>query len=205
MIITPCTEAEVSNLLLQMKKEGQIDDIPRKFLKACAHYISQILADFFNACIEQGTFPKIFKLSKITPVFKKGAKNLIKNYRPISILTNITKLFESIIFNRLQAFFKNENLLSENQYGFRKDRSTELAVFGLIFKTLPAIEHKKYAIVVFLDYSSCFDTIDRERLNEKLDRYGIRGRNLNLIKSYFESREQYVKYGESKSSNSEQS
>ena len=89
-----------------MKKEGQIDDIPRKFLKACAPYISQILADFFNACIEQGTFPKIFKLSKITPVFKKGAKNLIKNYQPISILTNITKLFESIIFNRLQAFLK---------------------------------------------------------------------------------------------------
>ena len=91
-------------------------------------------------------------------------------------------------------------MLSENQYGFRKNRSTELAIFSLIDRILPAIENKIYAVCVFLDYSTCFDTLSRDILISKLYRYGVRGLPLDLIKSYFADRKQYVNYKDAKSS-----
>ena len=131
------------------------------------------------------------------PLFfhKKGPSNTITNYRPISIMSYISKLFESVIHSRLHSFFNAQNLLSERQYGFRKVRSTELSIFNLLSKILPAIEHKKYAICLFLDFASCFDTIDRAILCSKFDCYGVRNENLNLIKSYLYNRQQYVYYG----------
>ena len=101
-----------------------------------------------------------------------------------------------MIFSRLKQFFVVQNLLSEKQYGFRKGKSTELAILDLISKILPAIECKKYAICVFLDYSSCFDTIDRNILMQKLYKYGVRGVNYNMIESYFSNRKQYVQFND---------
>ena len=100
----------------------------------------------------------------------------------------------------MSNFFVSQGLLSENQYGFRKNRSTELAIFSLIDRILPAIENKIYAVCVFLDYSACFDTLSRDILISKLYRYGVRGLPLNLIKSYFADRKQYVNYKDAKSS-----
>ena len=154
--------------------------------------------------MDQGIFPDIFKSAKITPVFKKGVRNMIKNYRPISILCNIAKIFEAVICSRLKEFFMSQNLLSEKQFGFRTNKSTEMAVHDLIFKLLPAFENKKYAICVFLDYSACFDTISREILLDKMKRYGVRGTELELIKSYLKGRQQYVNYSNTNSTHHQQ-
>ena len=81
---------------------------------------------------------------------------------------SICKIFESILYTRLKDFFDRECLLSDRQYGYRAGKSTELAIFDLIFQTLPAIETQNYAVCLFLDYSACFDTIDRNILIEKL-------------------------------------
>jgi len=91
--------------------------------------------------------------------------------------------------------------LSQNQFGFRKGRNTELAAMKLINRVMPALTNKLYAVVVFLDFSACFDTIDRDILFEKLHRYGIRGVGLDFIKSYFENRSQYVHVNGNKSNN----
>ena len=99
----------------------------------------------------------------------------------------------------MKQFFNDENLLSEKQYGFRAGKNTELAVIDLFHKVLPAIEQKKFAICVFLDYSSCFDTIDRNILMSKLYKYGIRGLNYDIINSYFSDRHQYVEFQNCKS------
>ena len=190
---------DISKLILNMKKEGSILDISRRFLRICNSLVSKNISFLLNLCMEQGVFPDAYKLAKITPVFKKGASDLISNYRPISILSNFSKIFESVIFTRIQNFFIAENLLSNRQFGFRKDRSTELAIFDLLFKILPAFEMKKFAICVFLDYSACFDTICRDILICKLRKYGVRGMSLQLVKSYFSNRQQYVTYQEAKS------
>ena len=195
----PCTAEEILFFISQMKKEGSIKDISRQFLQLAAPHVSSIMAASYNLCLGRGLFPDLLKISKITPVHKKGSKSLIENYRPISILSNLSKIFESIICSRLQNYFSTENLLSERQYGFRAGKNTELAVFNLLFKVLPAIESKKFALCLFLDYSACFDTIDRNLLIQKLQRYGLSDRSISLIKSYFDDRHQYVKYRETNS------
>ena len=187
-----CTENEVYLLLCKMKKEGSFEDIPRKFLRLCIDYIINPLTSLINVCISEGVFPDILKEAKITPIFKKGDRKFIHNYRPISVLKNISKIFESVMYSRLEHFFTEQNLLSEKQFGFRKNKSTEMAVLDLIYKLLPAIENKKFAVCVFLDYSACFDTISRDILIKKLETYGITGTELALFKSYFANRRQYV-------------
>ena len=191
-----CTTSEIEKEISMMKKQGGLHDIPARFLKLCNNFIADPLSRLFNQCIEKGVFPDILKTAQITPVHKKGPKNEIQNYRPISVLMNIGKIFESIIQKRLLNYFENKGLLSANQFGFRKARSTELAVFTLIDRILPAFENKSLAICIFLDYSACFDTISREILLSKLDKYGIRGSQFQLIKSYFSNRRQCVKFGE---------
>ena len=200
MVMYPITTNEVNEAIKMMRKEGQISDISRKFIKMLKFFITQQLSILFNLCIAQGIFPEAFKTSKITPVHKKGPKNQTTNYRPIAILCNFGKIFECILFKRLQSFFTNQGLLSEKQYGFRKNKSTELAILDLISKLLPAFQENKYAICCFLDYTACFDTIDRNRVLTKFDRYGVRGPSLEILKSYFQNRSQIVCYGEAQSS-----
>ena len=196
MVLHYVTENEVKQKISLLKKEGSISDISRRFLRLCVNYVSKYICFLFNFCIDEATFPDKFKIAKISPIFKKGPQNLIINYRPIASLCNINKLFESILHARLTNYFASFELLAENQFGFRKDRNTELAIFELLNKLLPAIEAKKYAVCVFLDYSACFDTLSRDVLYDKLDKYGIRGNTLNLFKSYFSDRLQYVNYEE---------
>ena len=97
-----------------------------------------------------------------------------------------------LITNRVKSVFDQYELLSPNQYGFRKNKNTELAGITLVNRLLPALENKSYAICVFLDFTACFDTLDRNILFSKLYKYGIRGVALDLIKSYFSDRNQAV-------------
>ena len=156
----------------------------KRFLMLSLHYVAPLLAELFNECLSAVIFPTSLKTSRITPTYKKGPKNDISNYKLVSILVNIAKIFESLIFDRLSKFFINKNILFENQYGFRKGKNTELAALCLINGLLPSISLKKYAICVFLDYSACFDTLCRELLLRKLDRYGVRGVPLKFLASY---------------------
>ena len=94
----------------------------------------------------------------------------------------------------MSSYFYDNNLLSENQYGFRREKNTELACLSLIDRVLPAFVDQGYAICVFLDFSACFDTVDRTMALEKMHSYGVRGAPLELIKSYFTGRCQRVKY-----------
>ena len=149
--------------------------------------------------MREGVYPDCFKTAKITPVFKKGSSNMISNYRPVAVLPNLSKIFESIIYDRLNDFLFKHNLLTKNQFGYRKHRNTEMAIFTLIDRVLPAFQDKKYAICVFMDFSACFDTINRSLLLDKLNRYGIRGIVFDLMKSYLTDRKQFVYFDGSSS------
>ena len=113
----------------------------------------------------------------------------------MSVIFNLSKIFESLIRSRLNYFFKSQNLLQNNQFGFRSGRSTEHAALNLIDRVSPALSQNAYGICVLLDFSSCFDTVSHNLLFNKLQRYGVRGEPLNFIKSYFSERMQYVAYG----------
>ena len=204
MVMREATVSEVSVIVSNLRKNGGLDDISRRFLYLCGNYVPVYLCKLFNLCINQSVFPDVFKVAKITPIHKKGPRNLVSNFRPISVLTNFSKIFESLLYNRLQSFFQANEILSRNQFGYRKNLSTELAVFDLLFKVLPAIADKKYCLCIFLDYSACFDTLSREILFKKLYRYGVRGLSLNLFRSYFDNRKQSVAFNCSSSTESEQ-
>ena len=205
MVFDFITDLEVSKEISNLRKQGEKCDILAKFLKISKNHVSQILCKLFNICLLQGIFPDNLKHAKITPVFKRGCPFNIPNYRPISIVSNISKIFESLIYKRLSKYFASQGLLSEHQFGFRKERNTEMAIFTLVDRVIPAIELKHYAICVFLDFSACFDTLCRDTLITKLYRYGVRGPPLDLIKSYFKNRIQSVNFGEATSSSALQS
>ena len=145
-----------------------MEDISRKFLLACRELLAPHLSELFNLCIATATFPDILKIAKVVPIYKKGSLREVKNYRPVSTLSNISKIFETLLFKRLDSFIKSKSLLSENQFGFRKGKNTEMAALTLLNRLVGAMKDKKFAVCIFLDFSSCFDTVDRELLLNKL-------------------------------------
>ena len=196
MQIFICTPEEIVRTISEMKKSCGLHDIPTNFLKLARNHISGTLAALFNVCISHGKFPDSFKIARVIPIHKKQDRCDVKNYRPISTLPNLSKIFETLLHRRLKSFLKSSKILHPNQFGFREGKSTELAVMNLVDRALPAIENKGFAICIFLDFTSCFDTISREILYKKLYIYGIRGLALELVKSYFSGRKQQVCVGE---------
>ena len=133
---------------------------------------------------------------------KKGDSCCFNNYRPISLLPTISKIFERVMFSQLYSYFNINNLLSEQQYSFRSQHSTELACVKLadyIIKEMDNIKEIKIPTAIFLDLSKAFDTLNFDILLNKLKYYGVRGTSLALIKSYLTNRYQYVQFENSDS------
>ena len=134
----------------------------------------------------------MLKIGKITPIYKKGNKEYLENNRPISTLPIFGKIFEKIIYKRLYNFFTSQNILSEQQFGFRKGHSTSHALNYSIDKIKEAHKSKKHVIGVFIDLSKAFDTIDHKIMLQKLYNCGIRGIAYDLLSSYLTNRTQYT-------------
>ena len=126
--------------------------------------------------------------------FKKGDVNSLNNYRPISLLPAISKIFERIIYDQLYAYFDNNNILSEEQYGFRTKHSTELAAVKLVDYIKNEIDAKYTPVNIYIDLSKAFDTLNFDIILHKLHYYGVTGVSFELIRSYLTNRKQYVKF-----------
>lgn len=140
-----------------------------------------------------GDFPHELKLAKVIPVFKGGGATDIHNYRPISLLPIFSKLYERMINDRLTSFFRKYDIITKEQYGFQKHKSTEQALLHIKDKIVENIENKQLTLGLFLDFKKAvFDTVQHDILLKKLEKYGIRGIALKLIETYLENRQQYV-------------
>ena len=153
--------------------------------------ISGSLAIIINQSLDTGVFPNKLKLAKVVPIFKKDDDTKFSNYRPISILPTISKVFERIIFEQLYNYLNSLNLFYHGQYGFRENHSTELAALELIDRIIQYLDKGETPISVFLDLSKAFDTLDHSILLSKLEYYGIRNNALKLFKNYLSNRKQY--------------
>ena len=170
------------------------DDINPNVFKRSIHIILKPLKYLMQLSFKTGEFPKMLKIAKVIPIHKSGDKTDIKNKRPISILSVISKIFERAMYSRLSDYFERYNLLTPHQHGFRKNFSTESATLSFTNYITKALNNNEYAIGVFLDFSKAFDCIEHEILINKLENMGVRGIFLNLIADYLAGREQRVFY-----------
>ena len=186
---------EIINLInkLDTKKASGHDEFSAKFLKLCKPYISEQLSEIFNHSITNGVFPDLLKIARVTPIFKKGDKHEISNYRPISVLSLINKLFEKIIHKRLYKYPTKCNIIYQYQFGFREGHSTVQALTEITDRIKNAIDNKMLTCGIMIDLTKAFDTVNHNILLKKLYNYGLRGNVYKLFKSYLTNRKQYVK------------
>ena len=146
-----------------------------------------------NLCLQQGKFPENLKSALVIPIFKGGDKTLPQNYRPISLISNISKIIERVLHKRIYDFLESLRLISKTQFGFRKGHSTEHAVIYFMDYVTKHLENGKHVIGLYLDTKKAFDSINHSILLAKMNSYGLRGNCLNLIKDYLSNRTQSVR------------
>ena len=182
---------------LKNKNSSGKDEISNRLLKSIKHEISKPLCVIINQSLSSGIFPEALKIAKVKPLFKKGDKKCLNNYRPISLLPTISKVFERVIYIQIYNYFNSHNLLCEQQYGFRSQHSTELATIKLVDNIIDQLDNRytiKTPVAIFIDLSKAFDTLNFDILLHKLKHYGITGISLSLIENYLTNRYQYVSY-----------
>ena len=191
---SPVYTPETLKVLLATKasKATGSDQIPAKIIKDIAHEIAAPLTFLVNRSLQSGIFPTTEKIAKINPVYKSGEHSDIDNYRPISVLNIISKVVERIAYNQLMDYLESNNLLNENQFGFRRKRSTRDAVTKFTDHIRENMDESKVTGALFMDLRKAFDTVNHSCLLSKLPYYGITGKEINWFSSYLFHRSQVV-------------
>ena len=195
-MLDPIIIDECSGIINTLKNTKEdIDTISVPIFKKFHHNLVNILCDIINLSFITGCFPKCFKHATVIPIFKKGDRSNPTNYRPIALLPFISKIFERCIFTRLTNYATANNLLSPNQFGFTKGKSTHDAIILLTEKIYECLNagDGSFILNVFIDFKKCFDTIDHEICCNKLALYGVEGRELGLFLDYLTNRTQSVR------------
>ena len=171
-------------------KSTGIDKIPAKIIRIAAPVIAESLTKIFNTAICSETVPFDWKVARVIPLHKSGPRNLFNNYRPVSILSVISKVFEKLLYEQLYDYFISNNLLSDRQFGFRQFHSTVSTLLDSTNEWFINMDRGKINIAVFLDLQKAFDTINHDILLKKLERYGMGSAVLNLLRNYLTDRTQ---------------
>ena len=185
--------------MLRTKKSYGHDGISMRLLKFLLPAVIKLLTIVINQSLATGIFPDKLKTAKVMPFFKKDGITLMDNYRPVSLLTSTSKVFEKVVFTQLYEYFDKNNLLYSSQYGFRKIHSTEMAGLELTDRILKDIDNKDASLTIFMDLSKAFDTLDHQILLTKLKYYGVNDTPLKWFSNYLTGRQQYVEIDDNRS------
>ena len=169
------------------------DEIHPRLLKELADIISTPLAMIFRKSLLDGTLPSDWKHANVSPIFKKGAKNIASNYRPISLTSIACKIMESIIKDEIMSHLMDKKLITSRQYGFIPGRSTTTQLLNYLNDCIEALVEGYVTDTIYFDFSKAFDTVPHHRLLKKLKCYGIKGQVLKWIESFLKGRSQVVK------------
>ena len=198
---TDANEIYKTIISLKPKKSSGYDNLNTKMLKNLEEELAFPLSLLINRSFSEGVVPDLLKIAKVIPVYKSKENDVLSNYRPISLLPSLSKVYEKVMYKRLYNFLETHNILYQSQYGFRKKHSTIHAVTEFVSNTTQALDNKQSTIAVFLDLSKAFDTIDHNILLTKLKFYGIRGIAHKWFTSYLSNTKQYVHYNTFNSDN----
>ena len=179
---------------LDSSKAHGWDNISIKMIKICGESITVPLKIIFEQSLKENKFPEVWKKANIVPVHKKEDKNLIKNYRPVSLLPIFSKIYERVIYNALFNYFKDNKLFTPSQSGFLPGDSCIAQLLSIIHEIQTAFDNNPADDVrgVFLDISKAFDKVWHIGLLFKLKAYGVDGELLSLLENYLENRKQRV-------------
>ena len=168
------------------------DEVPTSILKVCINYIIEPIHYIINNSLKFGIFPQTLKVSVVKPIHKKGDVSKFENYRPITLVSPFSKLFEAVVCNQLMDYMIEFNLFNDMQHGYLKGKSTQTAIFQFTEKIVSALETENLTLGLFLDLSKAYDTLDHSIIFKKLQEYGIDGNALRWLRSYLSDRKQRV-------------
>ena len=191
-------QIEKEILKLDVCKAPQNSDILINVLKENSDVSSNFLCNSFNNSIKLSTFPEILKHADIPPLHKKGKKDIKRNYKPVSILPNLSKIFGKCMFEQISKFF--DNIFSKYQCGFRNGFSTRQCLLTMLEKWKRSVDNSKMFGALLTDLSKAFDCLDHKLLISKLNAYGFGLTALKLVHNYLTNRKQQTKINSSYSS-----
>ena len=183
----------VCNVISSLKnKNAHVTTFPTSVLKYIAPIVSLPISVLISKSLSTGHFPDSMKVARIVPLKKPGDPTDMGNYRPISILPIISKVFEKVVHSQLYRYLNHKKILYANQYGFRPKTSTTQAIINHTQYLYDSIDAGNYIISIFLDFAKAFDTVDHNILLSKLHFYGIRGVAHACFQSYLFNGKQYT-------------
>ena len=177
---------------LKRKKAEGIDEIPNCILRDCAQKLAPPIAHIINQSLKSAQIAGDCKTAKVTPIFKDGEKSKYTNYRPISLLPTISKILERCIYNQLIRHLESHNILSLQQYGLRKTRSTEIATVLFLDEIHKEMDRGSLTIALFVDLNKGFETVSHSSILGKLPAYGISGNEKAWFTDYLFHRKMRV-------------
>ena len=193
-VTTKTLESTIKSLL--PKSSCGFDLLTNRMLKKEKKTFATLLTPLINESLAAGIFPEVLKIAKVIPIHKKGDKRNMNNYRPISLLPVLSKIFEKILNAQLTEHLDKYKIIDENQYGFRSGHSTEDAITKFIDTIEKELLTKKHVVSIYIDVSKAFDSCNHNILIEKLKRIGIRGPSLAIMINYLKNRTQEIWVGE---------
>ena len=189
---SPIINKDIESVIKNLKNNNGIHNISTIVLKEIMLEISEPLSFIFNLCISQGYFPIELKSGCITPTYKKGEHSNIENYRPVCSLSQFSKIFEKVIYHQMINYIEKNKIITNSQFGFRANKSTESALIDLVDFVHKGLTNKSNIGAVFMDLSKAFDVMSHDILKIKLEHYGFRGSFLDFLMSFLKDRKYFV-------------
>ena len=194
IFLNPAGPDEIATIIRKLKNKSTLDTKVSaiKIASNCSVNFNIVLSDIVSASLAEGIFPSKLKCARVVPIHKGGSKTDVTCYRPISLLSSFSKIYEKVMHCRIVKFMEENRSLYDNQFGFRAGRSCEHALLAANNQLLDAINKNRVALLLMIDFSKAFDLVEHSILLGKLYHYGIRGPAYDWLKSYLSRRSQFV-------------
>ena len=195
IFLKPTNKVEIERLIARLPNKGSsgYDKIDNILLKKIGKEVSEPISLITNLSLEMGIFPELMKNALVVPLYKAKSKEIVGNYRPISLLLTISKLIEKIVYKQVYSYLTKTGQLHNSQYGFRSAHSCDHAIGELLGNIVKNMQLGNETVTLMLDLSKAFDTLQHSVIFQKLEKYGLRGPCLEWFKSYLTNRSLQVK------------